>query len=130
MTSEERPVSPVNGQPLPIGKPFATGDERASEAGKKSAESRLARKTLREELLSLLESDVVDKKGNTKQAQVAMSAALIKQAISGNTKAFEIIRDTIGEKPTEKVEMKTDMNIMQSAERLRNMFADIKNDRG
>lgn len=130
MTNEERPVSPVNGQPLPIGKPFATGDERASEAGKKSAESRLARKTLREELLSLLESDVVDKKGNTKQAQVAMSAALIKQAISGNTKAFEIIRDTIGEKPTEKVEMKTDMNIMQSAERLRNMFADIKNDRG
>lgn len=130
MANEERPVSPVNGQPLPIGKPFATGDERASEAGKKSAESRLARKTLREELLSLLESDVVDKKGNTKQAQVAMSAALIKQAISGNTKAFEIIRDTIGEKPTEKVEMKTDMNIMQSAERLRNMFADIKNDRG
>ena len=130
MANEERPVSPVNGQPLPVGKPFATGDERASEAGKKSAESRLARKTLREELLSLLESDVVDKKGNTKQAQVAMSAALIKQAISGNTKAFEIIRDTIGEKPTEKVEMKTDMNIMQSAERLRNMFADIKNDRG
>ena len=103
MTSEERPVSPVNGQPLPIGKPFATGDERASEAGKKSAESRLARKTLREELLHLLESDVVDKKGNTKQAQVAMSAALIKQAISGNTKAFEIIRDTIGEKPVDKV---------------------------
>ena len=130
MANEERPVSPVNGQPLPIGKPFATGDERASEAGKKSAESRLARKTLREELLSLLESDVVDKKGNTKQAQVAMSAALIKQAISGNTKAFEIIRDTIGEKPTEKVEMKTDMNVVQSAERLRNMFADIKNDRG
>lgn len=130
MTNEERPVSPVNGQPLPIGKPFATGDERASEAGKKSAESRLARKTLREELLSLLESDVVDKKGNTKQAQVAMSAALIKQAISGNTKAFEIIRDTIGEKPTEKVEMKTDMNIQASAERLRDMFAGIKNDRG
>lgn len=130
MANEERPVSPVNGQPLPIGKPFATGDERASEAGKKSAESRLARKTLREELLHLLESDVVDKKGNTKQAQVAMSAALIKQAISGNTKAFEIIRDTIGEKPTEKVEMKTDMNIQASAERLRDMFAGIKNDRG
>lgn len=54
-------------------------------------------------MLSLLESDVVDKKGNTKQAQVAMSAALIKQAISGNTKAFEIIRDTIGEKPVDKV---------------------------
>lgn len=129
MTNEERPVSPVNGQPLPIGKPFATGDERASEAGKKSAESRLARKTLREELLSLLESDVVDKKGNTKQAQVAMSAALIKQAISGNTKAFEIIRDTIGEKPVDKVEMKTDVNIEESTARLKSLFDGIaKND--
>lgn len=130
MTNEERPVSPVNGQPLPIGKPFATGDERASEAGKKSAESRLARKTLREELLSLLESDVVDKKGNTKQAQVAMSAALIKQAISGNTKAFEIIRDTIGEKPVDKVEMKTDVNIEESTARLKSLFDGIANNDG
>lgn len=130
MTNEERPVSPVNGQPLPVGKPFATGDERASEAGKKSAESRLARKTLREELLSLLESDVVDKKGNTKQAQVAMSAALIKQAISGNTKAFEIIRDTIGEKPVDKVEMKTDVNIEESTARLKSLFDGIANNDG
>lgn len=123
MTSEERPVSPVNGQPLPIGKPFATGDERASEAGKKSAESRLARKTLREELLSLLQSDVVDKKGNTKQAQVAMSAALIKQAISGNTKAFEIIRDTIGEKPVDRVEqVNIDMEYQQSVEYVKRLM--------
>ena len=115
---------------MPVGKPFSTGDERASEAGKKSAESRLARKTLREELLSLLESDVVDKKGNTKQAQVAMSAALIKQAISGNTKAFEIIRDTIGEKPVDKVEMKTDFNIEESTERLISLFDGIANNDG
>ena len=123
MTSEERPVSPVNGQPLPIGKPFATGDERASEAGKKSAESRLARKTLREELLSLLQSDVGDKKGNTKKAQVAMSAALIKQAISGNTKAFEIIRDTIGEKPVDRVEqVNIDMEYQQSVEYVKRLM--------
>ncbi len=49
-----------------------------------------ARKSLREELLALL------KTGDT---QNRMSLALIEKAISGDTKAFEIIRDTIGEKP-------------------------------
>ena len=37
------------------------------------------------------------------ETQAALSAALIKQALSGNTKAYEIIRDTIGEKPIDNV---------------------------
>ena len=36
--------------------------------------------------------------------QVAMSSSLIKEALKGNTKAFELVRDTIGEKPVDKVE--------------------------
>jgi hypothetical protein len=52
------------------------------------------RKTLREELLSLLE------KGDTQQK---VSLALIQEAINGNTKAFVAIRDTIGEKPKENI---------------------------
>lgn len=36
-----------------------------------------------------------------------ITAALIKSALSGNTKAFELIRDTIGEKPTDKVDVTT-----------------------
>lgn len=63
------------------------------------------RKTLREELLLLLGEEVTDKNtGRVMATQAAISAALIKQAISGNYRAFEIIRDTIGEKPVEKVE--------------------------
>ena len=53
------------------------------------------RKALREELLLLLS------KGDT---QERVSLALIKQALDGNTKAFEVIRDTIGEKPVDKIE--------------------------
>ena len=73
------------------------------EAQKKAVAARNKRKTLREELLMLLSGDIVDRKGRTVQAQTAMSNALLKEALQGNTKAFEIIRDTIGEKPVDKV---------------------------
>ena len=53
------------------------------------------RKTLKEELLLLLSQ------GDT---QEKISLSVIQQALKGNVKAFETIRDTIGEKPVEKVE--------------------------
>ena len=104
--SEERPRSPINGVELPAGRRFERGEEQremARRAGKRSGEVRRARKTLRDELLELLTTEITDSKGNKKTAQVAMSSAILKQAISGNTKAYEIIRDTIGEKPVESV---------------------------
>lgn len=67
--------------------------EKGKKGGKKSGEIRRARKTLKEELLLLLES------GNT---QNKISLALIQKALKGNIKAFEVIRDTIGEKPIDK----------------------------
>lgn len=70
--------------------------ENARKAGLASAEAKKKRKTLREELLALLE---------TEQYQERISLSLIKQAVDGNTKAFEVIRDTVGEKPSDKVEM-------------------------
>lgn len=79
--------------------------EVAREIGRKgginSAIAKRARKTLREELIALLESEDIQQK---------MSVSLIKEAIDGNkagsvTKAFEVIRDTIGEKPVEKIMM-------------------------
>lgn len=70
--------------------------ENARKAGLASAAAKKKRKTLREELLTLLE---------TNQYQEKMSLALIKQALEGNTKAFEVIRDSIGEKPNDKLEL-------------------------
>jgi hypothetical protein len=76
--------------------------ENASKAGKASGEARRARKTLKEELLLLLSDGDI---------QNRLSLALIDEALNGNkagsvTKAFEVIRDTIGEKPVDKVENK------------------------
>lgn len=104
---KERPVSPINGQPMPEGHPPFEAGEEARENGRKggirSGEVRRARKTLREELTDLLTENITDKNGRQMQTQKAISASMIKQALSGNTKAFELIRDTIGEKPVDKV---------------------------
>ena len=106
MAEKERPKSPINGQPLPQGKVIQAGEE-ARELGKKggvkSGEVRRARKTLREELEALLTEEITDKNGRRMQTQKAISASMIKQALTGSTKAFELIRDTIGEKPVDKV---------------------------
>lgn len=72
----------------------------ASAGGKASGEARRRRKTLKEELLAILSDDDI---------QERMSLALINEAIEGNnagsvTRAFETIRDTIGEKPVDKME--------------------------
>jgi len=83
-------------------KPVRTKEEarkRGKQGGIKSGEARRQRKTLKEELVLLLESKSYNEK---------VSLALIKQALDGNTKAFEIIRDTIGEKPKETVEVNQD----------------------
>ena len=71
----------------------------ASKAGKASAAKRRERKTLREELLLLLAT------GNN---QNKMSVAMIEKAMKGDTKAFEVIRDTIGEKPREQLDIGQD----------------------
>ena len=78
--------------------------ENGRKGGKASGESKRARKTLREELLALLSQDIKTDDGGKINTQVAMSTSLIKEAIDGNTKAFELVRDTIGEKPVDKVE--------------------------
>lgn len=92
----------------------STSEQREirQKGGIKSGEVRRARKTLKEELLLLLES------GNTRNK---ISLALIKKAIKGNIKAFEVIRDTIGEKPTEKHELKGEFKQKASLEDIRNL---------
>ena len=68
--------------------------KNASKAGKASAKARQKRKSLKEELLLLLEV------GDTQQS---VTLALLEKAKAGDTKAFEVIRDTIGEKPVDRL---------------------------
>lgn len=123
MADNERPKSPINGQPMPEGHaPFKAGEEareNGRKGGIKSGEVRRARRTLREELQDLLAEDITDKNGRRMQTQKAISASMIKQALTGSTKAFELIRDTIGEKPIDKVMVaEVDQKTIDEVERL------------
>ena len=79
--------------------------EKGANAGIKSGEARRAKKTMKQMLDYLLEKEIENKKGEKASTQEAISVALIKQALSGNVKAFEVIRDTIGEKPENKINL-------------------------
>ena len=66
--------------------------EIARKGGIASGEARRKRKTLREELLALLETNDYNER---------ISLAMIKEAQLGNTKAFNTIRDASSEDMTE-----------------------------
>ena len=69
--------------------------ERGRKGGLASVEARRKRKSLKEELLLMLEDE---------ELQQSVAIALIKQAQNGNVKAFGMLRDTIGEAPIEKIQ--------------------------
>ena len=79
--------------------------ELAQKAGIASGEVRRAKKTMREMLNYLLEKEITNRSGEKATTQEAITVSLINQALKGNVKAWEVIRDTIGEKPTEKQEI-------------------------
>jgi hypothetical protein len=74
--------------------------EIARKGGIASGKVRKEKKTLKETLLLLLEQD---------NNQDNITIALLKEAMRGNVKAFETIRDTMGQRPVE--EQKIDSNI-------------------
>ena len=73
--------------------------EEQKNGGIASGIARRRKKALKEELITLLET--LDKEGHSVQEKI--SFALIKEASKGNVRAFEVIRDTIGEKEPETV---------------------------
>lgn len=80
--------------------------EIAVKGGKESAKVRRERKLLRETLEEAL--SIKTKSGNK---YIDITTALIKQAENGNVRAYEVIRDTLGQKNPEK-EQKIDNNII------------------
>lgn len=74
--------------------------------GNASVEARRKKKLLRECLDELLEKEYETKQGKMLGAE-ALAAQLMKKALGGDTKAFEVLRDTAGQKPIERVEVST-----------------------
>jgi hypothetical protein len=99
-------------------------EKMAREYQKKSVESRnkntAERKDLRKAIEILLEKTVSkDKDGKEISGAEAMALKQFEKALKGDTRAFEVIRDTAGQKPVEKVEMATiDQSVIDEVERM------------
>lgn len=97
-------------------RPFDTLSEEEqreirSKGGKAAQKKRREQKQLKE-LLELALSQPSDKNPDIDR-WTEVTVALVKKAMAGDTKAFELVRDTIGQKPTDKLEadVKNDVNI-------------------
>jgi len=106
-------------------KPVRTKSEarkRGANGGKKSGEVRRQKKTMKEMLDYLLQQNITNKQGETKNTLEVMMTAQIKEAIKGNTKAAQFVRDTIGEMPTQKVELDSSEVVKQGLNRINEYF--------
>lgn len=102
---------------IPGGHKFS--QEEASKGGKNSAEARKKRKAFKQVFNELLAGELtpelvealnekstalgIDTAGFTVAEYIGL--AQVVKAVSGDTKAFEVIRDTVGEKPADKQEL-------------------------
>lgn len=95
--------------------------EEQSAGGKASAEARRRKRDLKKALESLLEKDFTDKNGNIISGAEAIAMKQFEKALKGDTRAFEIVRDTAGQKPIEKVEV-AQIEKEQSMQELKELF--------
>ena len=77
--------------------------ENGRKGGIASGVARRRKKDLREACLAILDTEITTKTGDKMTGSEAMVAKLFQQAINGNIKAFEVLRDTAGQKPVDKV---------------------------
>ena len=77
--------------------------EEAKKGGIASGKARREKKNLREAMQILMEADLTDKGGKTMTGAEAMAAKAFQAALKGDWKAWELCRDTSGQKPVEKV---------------------------
>lgn len=93
--------------------PFNKMDEKRkreiqSMGGKKTQEINAKKRTLKEYLELALA--IEDEEGTDKYTKIVR--ALINEAEDGNVKAFETIRDSIGQKPKEEIEQKQEIKVV------------------
>jgi hypothetical protein len=77
--------------------------EEAKKGGIASGKARAEKRDLRKALELLLEQTFTDKKGVTRTGAQAITEKLFSEVMKGNVRAFEVLRDTVGQKPVEKI---------------------------
>lgn len=77
--------------------------EEQSAGGKASGEARRRKRDIRLALEALLEKDVQTKTGETLSGAEAIALKQMQKALKGDTRAFEVVRDTSGQAVVQKV---------------------------
>ena len=114
--TDNRPVSPVNGQPLPRGKPFTS--ESAREARRKRTVNEQENRSIVKEFRKRMSQMFKDDKGNEMSGAEIIAQSIIKGANNGNAKMVEIALELMGEKPADNINVSfADPNIMQEIRR-------------
>jgi hypothetical protein len=99
-----RYVSPINGQPVPKGRPFVRGDSRAKAAQAKGVIAKKERADLRRLCQLWMEEEVgKDKDGKPMTGGQMMVKVAVKEVAKGNPRFWELLRDTAGFKPVDRV---------------------------
>ncbi len=92
--------------------------EEASKGGKRSGEVRRAKKDLRIAMEALLEKSFKGKDGANISGAEAIAIKQFEKALKGDPKAFELVRDTSGQKPVERVMVaEVDQGVIDEVER-------------
>ena len=92
--------------------------EEAKKGGIASGKARAEKRDLRKALELLLEQTFTDKKGVTRTGAQAITEKLFSEVMKGNVRAFEVLRDTVGQKPVEKVIIaEVDQDIIDEVEK-------------
>ena len=102
------------------GKPFGTTDERAREAGKLSGAARREKGDLRRLCQLWMEEEVATGKDGEKITGGQMMVRVaVKEVAKGNSKFWELLRDTAGFKPIDKVMMaEVDPGVIDEVEQI------------
>lgn len=102
---------------------YKLSQEEAKKGGIKSGETRRKKRDLRLAFEALLEKEFKGEDGELLSGAELLALKQFRKGIEGDTKAFEVIRDTAGQKPVEKVEVgKIDKE--QSLQELKDLFDD------
>lgn len=101
-------------------KPLTTEKAReiGAKGGRASGAAKRRKKDLRQAIEILLETDIEGDDGSIQSGAEALAIAQFKKALKGDTRAFEVLRDTAGQKPIEKVQVaEVDQNVIDDVER-------------
>ena len=110
--------------------PFTSDQSReedkinGAKGGIASGKARREKADLRKMCQMVLEMDIKGKDGTVKSGAEAITLAQLQKALKGDAKAYEVLRDTAGQKPVDKVEqVNIDMEYNASVDYIKELMS-------